>query len=134
MSFAVSKEKPLRNDSDYYFLQLPVVSNGVDGLGIHLLPKVRTTPLELSTLMEENDEFSYLLPEKLSPFIPTEKMEIKNTSGEFLFEVKMEGRKLIIHKSLKINKRIIESSEYSGFKALMDHWNAERYREVVLVK
>jgi hypothetical protein len=134
ISYTVSKDKPLRNDSDYYFLQLPVVSNGIDGLGIHLLTKVRTTPLELSTVIDESDEFAYLLPEKLNPFLPKEKLEIKNSSGEFVFEIKMEGRKLIIHKSLKLNKRIIETSDYTGFKSLMDHWNAERYREVVLVK
>lgn len=134
MNFSVTKDKALRNDSDYYFLQLPVVTNGIDGLGIHLLLKDRTTPLELSTLIEEEDEFTYLLPGKMNPFIPKEKKEIKNSSGEFIYEMKTEGSKLVVRKSLKLNKRIIETSEYAGFKALMDHWNAERDREVVLVK
>jgi hypothetical protein len=134
MSFAVLKEKPFRIDSDYYFLQLPVVTSGIDGFGIHLLPKARTTPLEISSVMEENDNFSFVLPANLRPFIPQELKKIKNAAGEFIFEVKTSGQKVTVHKSLNINKRLIQPEEYADFKALMDHWNADRYREVVLVK
>jgi hypothetical protein len=134
MGFAVLKEKPFRVDSDYYFLQLPVVNNGIDGLGIHLLPKIRTTPIEISSVIEENDNFSFVLPANLKPFIPQEIKKIKNAVGEFLFEVKTNGQKVSLHKYLNIYKRIIQPEEYADFKALMDHWNADRYREVVLVK
>jgi hypothetical protein len=131
MSYTVSKEKPFRNDSDYYFLQLPLVSNGIDGFGIHLLPKNRITPFEISCTMEESDNFTYLLPEGLKPFLPEETKKVKNSAGEFIWEVKTSGRKVTIHRYLNLYKRMIEPSEYPEFKALMDHWNADRYREVV---
>ncbi|MCX6246304.1 MAG: DUF3857 domain-containing protein [Bacteroidetes bacterium] len=131
MSFSVMKEKPLRSDSDYYFLQLPVYNNGIESLGIHLLPKERSTPLEVSSRIEEEDEFMFVLPEKTKPFLTEEMKEIKNHAGIFIFEIKTKGEKTTVKKSLKLNKRIIEPSEYAEFKALMDHWNAERYREVV---
>jgi Domain of Unknown Function with PDB structure (DUF3858) len=41
---------------------------------------------------------------------------------------------VVVHKSLKLEKRLIQPADYPDFKALMDHWNADRYREVVLVK
>jgi hypothetical protein len=47
--------------------------------------------------------------------------------------VKTDGTKIIIHKSLKLEKRLIQPDEYPEFKTLLDHWNANRYREVVLV-
>jgi hypothetical protein len=37
-----------------------------------------------------------------------------------------------VHKSLKLEKRLIQPEEYTEFKALLDHWNADRYREVVI--
>ena len=128
---AVQKDKPFRSDSDYYFLQLPVITNGIESLGIHLLPKDRSTPLEISSIAEENDNFTFVLPDKKKPFIPMEKKEIKNNTGVFSFEVKTEGKKVIVHKSLKLEKHLIQPEEYSNFKSLMDHWNADRYREVV---
>ncbi len=131
---AVQKDKPFRNDSDYYFLQLPFLTNGIESLGIHLLPKDRTTPLEIASVMEESDDFTYLLPDKMKPFIPNEKKELKNNTGVFSFEVKTKGEKVVIHKSLKLEKRLIQPSEYAEFKALMDHWNADRYREVVFTE
>jgi len=131
---AVQKDKPFRNDSDYYFLQLPFLTNGIESLGIHLLPKDRTTPLEIASVMEESDDFTYVLPDKMKPFIPNEKMELKNNAGVFSFEVKTKGEKVIVHKSLKLEKRLIQPSEYAEFKALMDHWNADRYREAVFTQ
>jgi hypothetical protein len=134
MSFGAQKDKPFHSDSNYYFLQLPLMTNGTEGLGVHLLPKDRTTPLEMASRIEETDDFSYVLTGKLKLFLPSEKKEIKNDAGEFIFEVKTEGQKVTVHKSLKLNKRIIEPSEYAGFKSLFDHWNADRYRELVFVE
>ena len=87
---AVQKDKAFRSDSDYYFLQLPLLTNGIESLGIHLLPKDRTTPLEISSMMEESDDFTFVLPDKMKPFIPVDKMEIKNNAGVFSFEVKIK--------------------------------------------
>jgi hypothetical protein len=131
---AVQKDKPFRSDSDYYFLQLPLLTNGIESLGIHLLPKDRITPLEISSIIEENDDFTFVLPGKMKPFIPKEKKEIKNNTGAFSFEVKTDGQKVVVHKSLKLEKRLIQPEEYAEFKTLLDHWNADRYREVVFKK
>jgi hypothetical protein len=134
MSFAVQKDKPFRVDSDYFFFTLPFMTNGIEGLGIHLLPKNRTTPLEISSAMEESDDFSIVLSNDLKLFIPKDKFEEKNKVGAFSFEGKQEKEKVFIHKSLKFYNRLIQPAEYADFRTLMDHWNAERYREIVLVK
>lgn len=128
---AVQKDKAFRSDSDYYFLQLPLLTNGIESLGIHLLPKKRTTPLEIAFMMEESNDFTFVLPDKMKPFIPNEKIELKNNTGVFSFEVKTKGEKVVVHKSLKLEKRLIQPTEYPEFKTLLDHWNADRYREVV---
>lgn len=134
IGYTIQKDKPFRNDSDYYFLQLPILTNGIESLGIHLLPKNRATPLEIATLIEEIDDFTFVLPSNMKPFIPNEKMELKNNTGVFSFEVKKQGEKVVVHKSLKLEKRLIQPDEYPEFKSLLDHWNAERYREVVFTQ
>jgi hypothetical protein len=134
LGFTVQKEKPFRIDSNYYFLQLPVLTNGIESLGIHLLPKDRTTPLELSSIIDESNDFTFVLPGKMKPFIPNEKMELKNNAGSFSYEVQTDGQNVVVHKSLKLEKRLIQPEEYPELKALMDHWNADRCREVVLIK
>lgn len=131
---AVQKDKPFRSDSDYYFLQLPLLTNGIESLGIHLLPKNRITSLEISSIIEENNDFTFVLPDKMKPFIPNEKKEIKNNIGTFCFEVKTKGTKVIVHKSLKLEKHVIPPEEYAEFKTLLDHWNTNRFREMVFKK
>ncbi|MGA3014534.1 MAG: DUF3857 domain-containing protein [Bacteroidales bacterium] len=128
---AIRGEKAFRKDSDYYFFQLPLLTNGIESLGIHLLTKDRTTPLEISSPIEENYNFVIFLPEKMKLFLPNEKKEIKNDEGSFIYEIKTEGNKTIIHKSIKLEKQLIETSEYADFKSLLDHWNANHYRELV---
>jgi len=39
-----------------------------------------------------------------------------------------------VKRSLKTDKRIIEPAGYSDFKALMDHWNNDNYREIIMAK
>jgi hypothetical protein len=130
---AVQKDKAFRTDSGYFFFQLPLLTNGIESLGIHLLPKDRITPLEISSQIEENETFKIILSNNMKPFLPNEKKEIKNETGTFSFEVKTQGKKVLIHKSLNLEKKLIQPAEYPDFKALMDHWNADRYREVIFV-
>jgi hypothetical protein len=131
---AVQKDNAFRADSDYYFFQLPLLSNGIESLDVHLLPKNRTTPLDISSLIDENNDFTIILPDKIKPFLSNEKKEIKNNAGTFTFEVKSENKKIMIHKSLKLEKQLIQPAEYPEFKTLLDNWNADRYREVVFEK
>ena len=128
---AVQKDNTFRTDSDYYFFQLPLLTNGVESLGIHLLPKNRATTLEIPSMIEESNDFIIILPEKMKPFLLNETKELKNNAGTFTFDVKTEGKKVTIHKSMKLKNRLIQPTEYPDFKALLDHWNADRYREVV---
>jgi hypothetical protein len=131
----VEKDKPFRKDSSYYFFTLPVLSNGIESWGIHLLPKERLTPLEVPFLIDEVYDFTITLPKGLSLFSAEKKTEIKNDAGTFYFEIHKDGDNVNIKKSLKIDKRIIDSGlPYTDFKALMDHWNNDNYREVVFVK
>ena len=132
--YSIQKDKPFRKDSNVYFFSLPVMTRSIESWGIRLLPKNRITPFEIPSEMEESYEYTFLLPEGMSPFSPAKKLEINNTAGSFNFELKTEKTKVTVRKNIKLKKRIIPISEYSEFKALMDNWNNDQYREIVLIE
>ncbi len=129
--YTVVKEKPFRKDSIFYFYTLPAISTGIDSWGMKLLPADRTTPLEIPSVMEENYELT-LATGPMVFFSSGKKTEIKNNCGSFLYEVKQDGDKLVVKKNLFFSKRIINPEDYAGFKALMDNWNSNNTREIVL--
>ncbi len=134
VAYSVQKEKPFHQDSLLSILVLPLASNGIESLGIHLLPAKRETPLEINSGIEEKYDFSVAVPEGMLLFSPETKKEVSNSAGTFSYELKNEGKKLRIKRSIVLEKKLIRPEEYGEFKALMDLWNFERYREVVFVK
>ncbi|MGE5423851.1 MAG: DUF3857 domain-containing protein [Syntrophothermus sp.] len=130
--YSATKEKPFKKDSSFYFYTLPAVNSGIDSWGIKLLPKNRVTPLEIPSEMEEKYDFT-LDAAGMKLFNTGKPVSIRNNCGSFLYEVKQDGSKLIIKKSIQLSKRIISPDDYANFKELMDNWNNSRTREIVLV-
>jgi hypothetical protein len=129
--YPVEKENPIRKDSNIYVFALPVVSKGIENWGIRLLPQTRLTPLEIPSEMEENYEYTFSLPEGMSSFSPDKKLEINNAAGSFYYELTTDKTKVSVKKNIKLKKRLIPVAEYSEFKALMDNWNNEKFREII---
>jgi len=132
--FSVQKNKPFRKDSNFSFFTLPVMTKGIESWGIRLLPKNRTTPVEIPCEMEESYEYTFVIPEGMSTFSPDKKLEINNSAGSFNYELTKEKGKVTISKNIKLKKRIIPVTEYSEFKALMDNWNNDRNREIIFME
>ncbi len=134
VKYSFQKEKPFRNDTNYYFYSLPTITSGIDNWGIKLLPQKRLTSLEIPSLLDESYELIFNLPLGMNSFSVEKKVEIRNEAGFFVFEVKKNEGKITVTKSIHFAKRLIDPSEYASFKALMDNWNSNRTREVVFVK
>jgi hypothetical protein len=131
-SYTVQKEKPFRKDSNFYFFSLPLITNGIDSWGIHLLPQNRVTNFEIPSEAEETYDISLTLPSGLKLFTPERKIEVSNKAGSFTYSVKKDGDKVSVKKSIRLTQRLIEPAKYADFKALMDSWNNDRYREIIL--
>jgi hypothetical protein len=130
--FSVQKNKPFRKDSNFSFFTLPVMTKGIESWGIRLLPKNRTTPIEIPFKMEESYEYTFGIPEGMSTFSPDKKLEINNSAGSFNYELKTEKSKVTVKKYIKLKKRIIPVSDYADFKSLMDNWNNDKYKEIII--
>jgi hypothetical protein len=68
----------------------------------------------------------------MKSFSPEKKLEINNKAGSFSYELKTGNSKVTITKNIKLRKRIIPVGEYSDFKSLMDNWNNDKFRELIL--
>jgi hypothetical protein len=132
--FTVNKENPFHKDTNFYTWALPYFNNGIESWDIQLLPKERTTSLEIPSEAEEKYEITLHVPAGLKLFSPDKKTEISNKAGSFLFEIKKDNNKILVTKSIKLTKGLIKPEDYPSFKALMDHWNSDRYREIIFTQ
>ena len=132
--YSVQKDSPFHKDTNYYFYSLPTITNGIESWGIKLLPQKRISALEIPSFLDESYELNFILPQGMNLFSAEKKMEIRNEAGSFVFEMKKNGEKITVTKSIHFTKRLIPPSEYAGFKTLMDNWNSGKRREVVFVE
>jgi len=132
--FTVNKEKPFHKDTNLYTWALPTLNNGIESWDIHILPKERTTSLEIPSEAEEKYEITLHVPAGLKLFSPDKKTEVSNKAGSFLFEIKKGDDKILVTKSIKLTERVIKPEDYPSFKVLMDHWNIDRYREIIFTR
>lgn len=131
VTYTAVKDKPFKKDSSFYFYTLPAVTNGIDSWGMKLLPVSRTTVMEIPSEAEENYEF-ILDAGTMTLFSTGKDASVKNSAGTFTYEAKQDGSKIIIKKSIVLAKRMITPEDYAGFRELMNRWNANSTREIIL--
>ncbi len=130
----IEQKEVWKNQGDYYFLTLPESEYGLKGEHLNVLLKERKTPLQLSQPLNESYEYSVILPEGLNFTAPELDEVIENDLGSVSINFSADNKNLKINKSLKINHSLITPEAYTQFKDLLDAWNKETYREIILKK
>ena len=131
MRYMVQSEKAFKKDSNYYTFTLPYMTNGVESFGIRLLPAKRESALEIPFLAEESYTIDYAVPDDLKLLTAWKDVNLSNKVGSYNFKVTKSGKNVRVTRSIRLNKRVIDPSEYADFKSLMDYWNSEKYRKVI---
>ena len=134
LKYSMGKEKPFHKDTNFYSYSLPYVTNGIESWGIKLLPKTRNSSLEIPSQIDESYTIAITLPDKLKLFTAESKSEVSNQAGNFFFELKIKGNSVLVSKRIKLVKRVIDPSEYAYFKALMDRWNADKFKKIIFTE
>jgi hypothetical protein len=129
--YTFQKDKPFHKDTNYYSYSLPYLTNGLESFGIRLLPKTRLSAFEIPYLIEESYDINFTIPDDLKLFSSGKKVALTNRAGSFIFEIKQGGKNVQAKRSIKLNKRVFDPSEYADFKVLMDYWNSEKFRKVI---
>jgi hypothetical protein len=134
IKYTVQKEKPFHQDTNFYSFLLPQITNGVESWNMRLMSQKRKAPVEIPFLPDESYKFSFILPAGMKLFTAERKTEIENEAGAFIYEVKKEGEKISVIKSIRFNQQVIDPALYARFKTLMDNWNDPHSRELVFVE
>lgn len=130
-TYTVMADKPFRKDSSWFYFNLPVCISGLESWGIKTLSSKRSQPLEVPSAADESYNFSLALSVGLSLFSPVKKIDIKNKAGNYYYELRQEGNKVILSRKIKIREKIILPENYNDFKILMDNWNNPVLKELI---
>ena len=129
--YTVQSDKAFEKDTNYYTFYLPYMTNGIESFGIKLLLAKRESAVEIPFLIEENYTIDYIVPEDLKIVSAWKKIDLSNRTGSYYFEVIRNGKNIRVKRNIKLNKRVIEPSDYADFKSLMDYWNSDKYRKII---
>jgi hypothetical protein len=134
INYEIEGKKPLRNQANYYFFDLPLCKNGSDSWHIGSLSSERVTSFEIPFPVNEQYSFTIDLPHEMQLVNPIELTEMKTDFGELILFMSQEGKKITVKKMLKVSVTNIPVSEYKAFKQMMDLWNDRKVREVIIKK
>jgi len=132
-TYQLKKENALKKDTMLRRFTIPVLTNGVESWGIKRLPSYRNTPFEVGFPVSESLSLTLTVPDELLLFSQEDEINISNTAGTFVYELKKEAGKIVIKKEINIRKRTMDPAVYGAFKVLMDNWNDPRLQEVIFL-
>jgi len=133
-SCQVEKKGILKKDSNFYYLALPKVKTGIENLEIQSLPKKRTTSYRLANPVEENIDFTIVIPAGLALITKDIDISVSNPVGSFLYQVREKTGTVQVKKSLSLKKEVVTPDLYADFKELIDNWNLRQYGELIFRK
>lgn len=135
-SFSCTMDKAdlLKKDSNFYTLEVPFFSTGVDGWHLSELATQRKTPIELPSAINESYDITIAIPENLKLISGTQDVRIKNKAGSFLYRIKAKGNTILIRKEIEIDEKVVEIENYPALKELMDNWSLWKTNNLIFRK
>ncbi len=132
VNYKIDSDNALKTEQNYSFYKIPFSSAGSEKWGIHYLNEKRSTPLELPFPVEEMSHITIKVPDSVILLNSSENIERKNDFGYLNISISQNGNEIKITRILLISERTIPVEKYKAFKSMMDLWNENKYRELVL--
>lgn len=110
---------------DFYRFVLPTEAEAYS-INVSQLTSMRTAPLKTQQCNEQYD-YTVKMPRgfDLVGDAVSETIEVKGV-GKVEISVRQRGRKIKIHRALRIDKDLITSEDYAGFRRLMQLWSQHK--------
>jgi len=130
----INGKKKKKNQGNYYFIQLFSSSLGIDAAHLRPLTGSRETPISIGYPVFENYDITYSLPNGFAIVGNEVKYEIANTTGEIKININSIDNKVRVNRLLKVEQSEISSEDYAGFKLLIDGWQKEKSKTLIIKK
>lgn len=122
----------LTSQQNYLLLTLPETNKGIQQRNYARYNTKRQNNLLLPAATKEEYDYSIALPENLILCTPTMEKRIDNAIGSLLISIRQEGQQISVHRSLKIDKKIITPQEYPAFRQLITAWSDDQQKQLLL--
>lgn len=130
----VTAKKPVKNQGDYYFWDIPGNKSGAGSWNLTYLNSERNTPYEIPFVLDEQYSYSVTVPANVQLVNQVELTERKTDFGKMVLSTTQNGNNIIIKRMLVLNRTLITTEEYPAFKEMMDVWNEKNFRKLILKK
>lgn len=128
----VIAQKPLKQQANYFFFDVPENKQGFASWHINYLNANRQTAYQLPNMINEQYSYEISLPENTRLVNPVDYTEMKTSFGEIILSTEQKGDKVIVKRMLMLNQTEIPAESYSDFKKMVDLWNEENFKKVLL--
>lgn len=130
--YVIEKKAKLRPYGDYLTIDLPLVTKGIKSWGMNILNKNRSSDLQIPFTIEEKNTFTIQLPAKAKLLNTVTEKRGTYEWGTFNISIKQEGNKVLVERSARVQKSIIDQGKFPEFKSFIDAWNTEKYNKLYL--
>ena len=134
IKYNIEKKDSLRNQSNYFFFDLPVCKNGTESWHINYINPNRDTEFEIPFPVSEHYDFTIMLPEDVKLVNQVENIEVTSDFGEVLISIVQEENAIVVKRMLRVSTNTVPVSSFADFKEMLDIWNDKKYRELILKK
>jgi len=128
----VASKKPIRNQVNYHFWQLPINKRGTESWNLNYLNSDRSANFKIPEVINEQYSYEITLPASVELLNPQELTEITNEFGELIISITQAENKITVKRLLKIKKKEVNTQNYQDFKQMYDLWNDKKKSELVL--
>ena len=132
--FKGEKNDSLTQRGDFRFIGLKECNLGISSLHLAALPFIRTTQLNLGTPISESYHYSFNLPKGYDLVNPVKIELAKPGIGNVSILLNQTGNIVDVIRKIDIFKPAISTVDYLAFKELLDKWNTQKFRQLILKK
>lgn len=118
---------------NYAIYTINATENGVDAWHLPALNSSRSEKCEIPSAIEENDTFVIALDGKKS-MTADKSIVVANKAGKVAISIKNEADKVTISRSISLPKTIYTAKEYADLRKLIQAWQNNAGREIIVAK
>jgi Domain of Unknown Function with PDB structure (DUF3857)/Domain of Unknown Function with PDB structure (DUF3858) len=134
MQFTVNTNDLVIDRGDLRFIDLKESKSGIFGMHLTPLPFARQTQLNLGMAISESYHNLYRFPVGYHLLNPVKFEVLKPGIGNVFVSLTQTGNDVEVTRKIEILNPSVTKGEYPDFKELIDKWNTQKYRQLVLKK
>jgi len=124
----------LTAQSSLILYRLPESNYGFSSFHLQPLSMQRSTPLMLPAAINESYDYEIRIPGKYRFENNSFSKEYKFNFGQLTYKIKSKKRKLMVAKTIYLEKTIIAPGQYADFMEMVNFWNSQEANSIIIKK